>query len=343
LPSYYTGGRVSGSVHTRSEVGPKSHTNRKFHTKVKIEAQLRNTGTGQKAPRMSILAHFSDLHVIERDYRLRSKLQRSRLRALGLTLDIDYESRSRRVAKALSTIREMEPDHVLITGDLTEDGVDAQFEALAELLHDSGLDPEKITLVPGNHDGYSGFGAWDRALAGPLRSFLVGSNIETPVVLPTAVVIPVSTMIENQVFFRAQGVLRLNELERVRRVYSDPAFVDRAIVVAQHHPPSSHLLPPMEWLDGTINAKHMKRMLLEKHRLHIVHGHLHYSSSEHIKGRPYPQVLSTASTRDQWDQEDSVRFYKVEQGMLRSLTRDQAASYRRSISGIRPNGQPESP
>lgn len=292
---------------------------------------------------MSILAHFSDLHVIERDYRQRSALQRGRLRCLGLTLDIDFESRARRVAKALETIREMEPDHVLITGDLTEDGADAQFEALAELLHNSGLSPDKITLVPGNHDGYNGFGAWDRALAGPLRDFLGGSDINTPVVLPKAVIIPVSTMIEDQVFLRSQGIQRFNELERVRRIYSDPALVDRAIVVAQHHPPSHYWLPPMEWFDGNHNAKHMRQMLLEKHRLHVVHGHLHYSVSRHLMHRPYPQILSTASTRDESHQEDSVRFYKAEQGMLRSLTRDQVASYRRSTLGTRPNGQPGRP
>lgn len=277
---------------------------------------------------MSLLAHFSDLHLIEMDHHKRSRLLRNRLRLLSFYApDIDFLARYRRVEEALALIKRVGADHVLVTGDLTEDGMETQFEVLSELLHNSGIAPEKFTLVPGNHDAYHSAGAWDRALAGPLRDFLASSD--EPVVLPNAVVIPVSTMIERQVFMRAQGIIKLEDLARVRKIYANPEFSNRAIVMVQHHPPRHYILPPLEWFDGVHNAAHLKQMLMERPRLHVVHGHLHYSVSTNLMQRGYPQLLSTYSTRDDSEHKDSVRFYKADQGALHPLSHEEAANYYR--------------
>lgn len=280
---------------------------------------------------MTLLAHISDLHLIERDHRKRGPLLRNRLKFLSLfSPDLDFGSRYRRVADALDLIKEVGADHILVTGDLTEDGVAAQFEVLAEILHNSGIAPEKFTVVPGNHDGYDSRGAWDLALAGPLRSFLSGSDV-APVVLPKAVVIPVSTMIEGQSILRAQGMIRHEDMARIANIYATPDYADRVIVSAQHHPPHSYLLPPLQWFDGVHNAAQMKQMLRDRPRLHIVHGHLHYSVARHLMHRPYPQLLCPYSLRDDHTHKEAVRFYKAELGMLRVVSLEEARSYRRMV------------
>lgn len=285
---------------------------------------------------MTLLAHVSDLHLIEREHYRRSAGLRNRLKFLSFYApDIDFEARRRRVAEALDCIKGVGVDHVLVTGDLTEDGVPEQFEVLAEVLHGSGIAPERFTLVPGNHDGYDSTGAWDQALAGPLRDFMHGSDIE-PVVLRDAVVVPVSTMIEPQSFVRAQGVIRPEDMQRVSRIYAEHS--GRAVVVAQHHPLNHYLLPPLQWFNGVHGAQEMRQMLMDRPRLHVAHGHEHESVTKHLMGRSWPQLLCPYSIRDDYSHEDSIRFYKAENGVLRVVSLAEALSYRPCTSGVRRGG-----
>jgi 3',5'-cyclic AMP phosphodiesterase CpdA len=262
---------------------------------------------------MSIIAHFSDLHLIERDHRKRPRLAHRRLRLISYRSTLDAEARIQRVAGMLEKARGA--DHILITGDLTEDGVAGQFEVLAEVLHNSGISPDRITLVPGNHDGYTGFGAWDRALSGPLRAFQGADHT----VLPDALIIPVSTMIEGQLFLRSRGVVRHEDVLRVRGLAVSEEHQQRAIVVAQHHPPSHHALGAIEWIDGVLNALSMRSLLVEQPRIHVLHGHGHIKTTKHLSGREHAQIYSTSSVRDQYGEDGSLRFYAPENGLLREL------------------------
>jgi 3',5'-cyclic-AMP phosphodiesterase len=271
----------------------------------------------KKDCRMTILAHLSDLHLIERDHHKRRGLSRRRLQFLSFGASLDAEARLHHATSLLQQARRSGADHVLITGDLTEDGMDVQFEVLAEALHRSRLDPDCVTLVPGNHDGYADPGAFARALEGPLRAFRSTSAEGALSLLPGAVIAPVSTMIAGQWFTRSCGALRQEDLARVRRVASDPISRDRAVVVAQHHPPSHQPLAPLEWFDGVHNAFAMRDLMLERTRVHVVHGHTHRHATRHLSGRSHAQVFSTASVRDQ--QADCLRFYKAEGGSLHEL------------------------
>jgi 3',5'-cyclic AMP phosphodiesterase CpdA len=90
---------------------------------------------------------------------------------LSLGRPIEPRERRERVARALAEVRASGVDHLLITGDLTEDGAPEQFEVLAEVLGDSRIPPDHITLVPGNHDAYAGADNYAAALEGPLRAY----------------------------------------------------------------------------------------------------------------------------------------------------------------------------
>src|SRR5687768_5469477 len=120
---------------------------------------------------MARIAHLTDLHLLEDDHRDRRGAGRLRLAYLSLARPLDAAARRLRAARALTEVRRSGADHLVITGDLTEDGVDAQFQVLADILAESRIPPSQTTLVPGNHDAYTDEGAWARALAGPLRAY----------------------------------------------------------------------------------------------------------------------------------------------------------------------------
>ncbi len=94
--------------------------------------------------------------------------------------------------------------HLLVTGDLTEDGHPNEFEVLAELLDESGIAPERITLIPGNHDLYHQADAWSRAMAGPLARYAPTSQIDRLLTFEGAAILPLSTAV-HQTPLRSAG------------------------------------------------------------------------------------------------------------------------------------------
>ena len=271
---------------------------------------------------MSIVAHLSDLHLIEREHHKRGSYSRRRLWFLSAGSPLDARARMHRTAASLQAVRRSGADHLVITGDLTEDGVQAQFEVLAEVLHDSGIDPHCVTLTPGNHDGYAEPGAFERALEGPLRVFRKTSRHGAHTVLNDAVVAPVSTMIEGQWIARAGGMVRHDDVRSIRKLASDSITRGKAVVVAQHHPPSRHTLSPVSWFDDVSNADAMRDLVLERTRVHVLHGHMHRTHTRRFCGRHHAQVYATASVRDEFGTGQTLRLYKAADGALHELSSD---------------------
>lgn len=271
---------------------------------------------------MTLLAHLSDLHLLERGHDKRRGLARTRLAYLSAGVALDAERRIRQAVFGLQTALRLGADHVLVTGDLTEDGDAAQFEVLAEVLHRSGLDPESVTLVPGNHDAYSERDAFSRALEGPLRAYRNTSTPGAHTLLPAAVVVPVSTVLEGQWFTRSSGLIRNADLRALRCFASRPDLREHAIVVAQHHPPSAHALLPFEWLDGLQNGGALRDLLLERTRVHVLHGHVHREQTRRLAGRAHAQVFAAAALRTRQGHPEMttsaalVRLYRAEGGKL---------------------------
>lgn len=252
---------------------------------------------------MTRIAHITDLHLVEHDYDRRSAGDRRRLQYLNTGRDIDP---ARRRSKAVAALRlAARADHAVITGDLTEDGTPAQFEAVAEVLSEAGLDPERVTLVPGNHDVYAAADAFRQALLGPLRRYAAASMPGAAVDLGAALLLPICTAVA-QNYLRSAGVLSRPDSERIGAL----ARRKRTLIIAQHHPPLGHKNPIRNWIDGLRNVATSAALLMMHAHLHVLHGHLHAQESRQLaEGRPAQvhcagAVLQSAA---------HVRFYDVDQ------------------------------
>lgn len=262
---------------------------------------------------MTRIAHLSDLHLLEESWRSRSGLERCRLAFLSTGTTLDADDRRARALSALRRARRLCVDHVLVTGDLTEDGTPAQFETLAHVLHESGLAPEQVTLVPGNHDAYSQLGAWRTALAGPLAAFQETSREGALTVVGEAVIQPLSTIVEAQHFTRAAGIVRGEAIEAIERTARDGVARGKAHIVAQHHSPLGASNPVWNWFDGTLEARPLRELLQARPEVHVVHGHVHHDTTLELEQRSHAQIFSVESTRDS---ETPLRVYRVEGGHL---------------------------
>lgn len=217
------------------------------------------------------MAHLSDFHLVEPGHAERRGEDWWRLRYLSLRRPIDAEARIARARSALAAAAGA--DHLVLTGDLTEDARDEQFALVAELLAESPFRPEQVTLVPGNHDAYAP-DAWSRALDGPLAAWAPTSR--GLVELADALIVPLSTAVE-QFWTRSSGVLA--ELPDLGELLDQAR--DRAVLLALHHPPFRVL---HHWVHGLANHGDVRELLAAHGTLHCLHGHTHRATSRTLDG-----------------------------------------------------------
>jgi 3',5'-cyclic AMP phosphodiesterase CpdA len=181
----------------------------------------------------------------------------------------------------LGDLTAIAPDHVAVTGDLTHMGLAAEVSEATRWLARIGP-PERVTLVPGNHDAYGGdiahecVDAWrpylnsdspaGRALfpslrvRGPIALIGLSSAVPTPVHLATG---------------RA-GEAQLAPLADLLR---DLAAQRLCRVVLVHHPPTrAHVSWRRRLEDGPALCEILARAGAEL----VLHGHTHRAARDRV-------------------------------------------------------------
>lgn len=256
---------------------------------------------------MTLIAHVSDLHLLEDDPLERRGADRLRLRLLMVGKPASPATRRLRVRRLLDRALRAHADHLVVTGDLTEDGTPAQFECLARVLAESGWPPSRVTLVPGNHDLYSSPDAWRDALSGPLARYAPTSQEGAVVSLPDACVLPVSTAFHQPVF-RAGGALSGAALEALSDWCSTRSGAWQTVVIAQHHPPRGHVAPPLQWFDGLQGHEALMQILARHDNLHVLHGHTHAAESRPVRAGGTERIFSADTAQSE---REPLRLYRA--------------------------------
>jgi Icc protein len=261
------------------------------------------------------IAHLSDVHMLDaRPSRARSGHSMGH-RFLSFGRPLDAVGRRRKLAHALLAARRVGADHVVISGDLTEIGAPGEFECLAEGLHESGIAPERITLVPGNHDLYTSPDAWSQALDGPLAAFR-RTSAEAPgrVVECAGVRFLPLDVARHQPLTRSAGWMEDSMMDVVMHRASDPGLADRPMVLVQHHPPFVRATQAWQWVDGLIGAARLMTVLEAFRHLFVLHGHLH-SAVSRVLSCGMARVLGATAIVDD-ENAPRVRLYDVRDGRL---------------------------
>ena len=113
------------------------------------------------------LVLLSDLHLISfRGLRLRDFFTKRSLAILNLKT-LRRSAHSMDVARmAIKKAAELNPNHVIFTGDFSNMALASEFETARELLAPL-WDPKRLSVVPGNHDYYT----WQSARHGLFESY----------------------------------------------------------------------------------------------------------------------------------------------------------------------------
>jgi 3',5'-cyclic AMP phosphodiesterase CpdA len=233
------------------------------------------------------IAHFSDLHLLALEgVPVRRFLNKRLTGWANLRLKRGHIHRSSYVRSIAREIARLGIEHVVVTGDLTNLALESEYELARELLErDLGMDPSRVTLVPGNHDLYTGGSLtsrrFERYFAPYLRSDLPELAIDAggarfPVVkLRGDVALVALSSAVPRAPLVAAGELGLEQIAALGRVLAHPDVSRRTVVLALHHPAVHGWTRMKAYVEGLRDAPGLLAELQGLTRGLVLHGHLH--------------------------------------------------------------------
>lgn len=245
------------------------------------------------------LAHLSDPHLTALENV--SPVDLCNKRILGYLSWRSHRREEHRpeVLQALvDDLREMRPDHTVITGDMTHVGLPQECREVSAWLA-SLSDPRRLTVIPGNHDAYVSapwektMGLWKPYMA-PDAMATAMDNALFPVLRrrgPLAL-IGLSSACPTPPFF-ATGRVGENQLASLERLLRDTGAQGLIRVLLIHHPPMKQATGWRKRLtDGDALCDVIARHGVEV----ILHGHTHRSTEAYLRtGRGEVPVIGVPS------------------------------------------------
>ena len=201
------------------------------------------------------------------------------------------------LAGIVADIKKQKPDHIALTGDLVNVALPQEFRRAAQWL--AAFDgPERITVIPGNHDAYVSV-TWKETMG--LWGAYIASDGAAPAegydVFPTLrrrgeiALIGLSTGVPKPPLL-ATGTLGDEQIARTEKLLADLGKEGLCRVVLIHHPP---LTDQSRWKHLT-DAADFQAMIRRVGCELVLHGHNHRSEAARIEGPAGPiPVLGVTS------------------------------------------------
>jgi 3',5'-cyclic AMP phosphodiesterase CpdA len=193
------------------------------------------------------LAHVTDPHF--RGFAGLSPGDLASKRAVGLANLIINRTRKHKMAllEALRIdLRAQAPDHLALTGDLANVSLDGEWRAALAWIDMSGVPPEAITVIPGNHDAYVPkvveARAFERLFAPYMASDLPradGTDYPFVHLRDDVALVGVSSAVATG-DLGAWGLIGEAQLARLEALLAAPELGGKTRVVLVHHPPVLH-------------------------------------------------------------------------------------------------------
>jgi 3',5'-cyclic AMP phosphodiesterase CpdA len=196
------------------------------------------------------IVHLSDIHIWRYTWDLRHLMG---IRALGMLELLSGRARRFQLDRLDDVVRrvlDLDPDHILITGDLTTTALPSEFREARSMLAPLLSDPARVSILPGNHDritdrSYTArrfeetFGAFMPKLTFPwLRSL----DDETAIL----------GLDPTRPHFSPRGRMPEAQLQEAREMAADSSRPPGRLIVACHYP----VVAPMNYA----NELHFKRI-----------------------------------------------------------------------------------
>ena len=138
------------------------------------------------------------------------------------------------VSRLVDRVRQLEPDHILITGDLTTTALPDEFRAARSALAEWLDDPARATIVPGNHDRYTWWAHRSRRFEQYFGEFAPRSDFPWLRALdPDTAILGLDP---TRAGISASGKLPLAQWTEAQRLLADEGSRPARLIVACHYP-----------------------------------------------------------------------------------------------------------
>lgn len=253
----------------------------------------------------------------------------------------DTNGHGKNLVELLKDIRSRECDHIVITGDLVENPEPREFQYVKEILsHFEILSPDKLSVIPGNHDIFGG--APNSVMFFTFQLICKETNtklneekfIETfQDTFPEEKSFPYLKVIDNIAFIGinsmdkwsvkknpegSNGFINDSDFKKIKKIISSEALKDKYKIILIHHhfnkirlseeyPAHSLWLKTVDY-KMKLHNKNKIADLFKKYKVNLVlHGHTHINDIYNIKGVSY--INSSASCVPLTD--DQSRMYNI--------------------------------
>jgi 3',5'-cyclic AMP phosphodiesterase CpdA len=179
------------------------------------------------------IVHLSDIHFWSYPANPLDLFNKRIVGVAALALGRAGRFRLERVASLVEQVQQLDPDHLLITGDLTTTALDVEFRAarreLAGLLR-----PGAVSVIPGNHDRYTGESLRARRFEHYFGEFAPRSGFPWIRWLDDRTAI--LALDPTRPALTAHGLLPDHQIEEAKRLLEDPARRPARLLIACHYP-----------------------------------------------------------------------------------------------------------
>jgi 3',5'-cyclic AMP phosphodiesterase CpdA len=196
------------------------------------------------------IIHVSDVHVWRFAVNPARLFSKRLVGIAELAIKRARKFRLERLAHVVDRVLSLEPDHILITGDLTTTALPIEFRVAREALARWLEDASRATIVPGNHDRYTLGAVRDTRFERTFGAFAGGEEY------PWLRRIDARTWILGLdaalAGWTARGRLPSAQLEAAATLWAEQDQLDARLIVACHYP-----LDAPEPFRGELHPKRM--------------------------------------------------------------------------------------
>ncbi|MBV8394410.1 MAG: metallophosphoesterase [Alphaproteobacteria bacterium] len=234
---------------------------------------------------MFTLAHLSDPHLPMPEAHVGQLLNKRATGYFNWWRNRAHIHVPEALAGVVADIKARKPDHIALTGDLVNVALPQEFERAAQWLADFDT-PDRITVIPGNHDTYvpipwaEGLGRWGAYMASDGEPPAPG-----PEVFPTRrqrgdiVLIGLSSGVPKPPLL-ATGDLGTAQIAAAETLLAEAGRAGLCRIVLIHHPPLTDQSRFKHLTDAEAFQAMIRRVGCEA----VLHGHNHRSEVARIAG-----------------------------------------------------------
>ena len=180
------------------------------------------------------IVHLSDIHVWRYSYNPLRLMNKRIIGMVDLVSGRADRFRLERLEAVIQRVKSLEPDHLIISGDLTTTALPEEFSDARSALSPLLPDTSRVTVVPGNHDRYTVGSVRHQAYEREFGDCM--PKLTFPWVRPIDDRTAILGLDATRSHLSARGLLPTAQLEAARALMADPSNRPPRLIIASHYP-----------------------------------------------------------------------------------------------------------